>query len=46
MSLPEDDLINPPASRPTWGTLVYALAFAFGAFVLLHWPEISHAIGL
>lgn len=46
MTLPDDDLINPPASRPTWRTLVYVAVFALGATLLLQWPVISRKLGL
>ena len=42
----DPDLINPPASRPTWTTLVYAVGFALLATLLLQWPAISRALGL
>jgi hypothetical protein len=48
MSTPDDDvdLINPPASRPTWATLVYAAVFALLATLLVQWPAILRALGL
>jgi hypothetical protein len=35
------DLDNPPASRPTWATLAYAVAIALGLTVIGHWPSIA-----
>ena len=48
MSLPDHDIdpINPPASRPTWTTLVYAVGLALLGALLLQWPAISRALGL
>jgi hypothetical protein len=48
MSTPDDDidLIYPPASRPTWATLVYAVVFALLATLLVQWPAISRLLGL
>jgi hypothetical protein len=40
------DLIDPPASRPTWFALVYAAVFVIVATLLVQWPNIAQLLGI